>query len=71
MSKEKLGIQYKCQKCGKRKLTIHRREIYTEKYEGPCGGSFCYASCDSSSCRPVYMTVCNECAVKMSKKETK
>lgn len=71
MKAEKLGIQHKCQKCGKRKLTTRHREIYTKLYQGPCGDSFCYASCDMETCRPIHMTVCDECAVKMSKKETK
>jgi len=64
---ENLGIKYTCQKCRKRRTTTRTRSIYTKDYTGPCGDSFCYASCDSSSCRPVEVVVCDPCAALMAK----
>ena len=36
--------------------------MYLPNYIGPCADSFCYASCESTSCRPLDTTVCDECA---------
>ena len=63
----KLGFEYKCQKCGKRLPTTRPRSIYTKLYQGPCGDSFCYASCDLETCRPISVTVCDGCEKKLSK----
>lgn len=60
----------KCQKCGKQKETTRSRTIYTKAYMGPCGDSFCYASCDSQTCRPISAKVCDQCAAGLSKKGT-
>jgi len=65
--KRRLPLEKTCQKCHKRVDSTHRREIYTKNYTGPCGDSFCFASCDSSSCRPISVTVCDDCAKKISK----
>lgn len=66
MAKTKLGFESTCQKCRKRVASTRSREIYTKNYEGPCGDSFCYASCDMSACRPIHVTVCDPCAKLMS-----
>jgi len=67
MARSKLGWDKKCQKCGKRKESTRHRSVYTKNYQGPCGDSFCYASCDSSSCRPINVTICDECTKEISK----
>lgn len=61
-TKVRLPISKTCQKCKKRVESTRSRELYTKDYSGPCADSFCYASCDSSSCRPVHVTVCEACA---------
>lgn len=48
-----------CQVCNKNKG--HSREIFSKDYMGPCGDSFCFASCDSVKCRPVRIVVCDKC----------
>jgi hypothetical protein len=63
----KLDFTHTCQKCKKRHASTRRREVYTKNYMGPCGDSFCYASCESSSCRPINITVCDPCAKKLSR----
>lgn len=62
-----LSIAYNCQRCRKRKPDTKSREIYTKAYEGPCGDSFCYASCELEACRPVRVVVCDGCAGAISK----
>lgn len=66
---ETLGIEHTCQSCTLRRESTKPRELILENYMGPCGDSFCYASCKSSSCRPVRMTVCDECAKKLRQAE--
>lgn len=51
-----------CQKCGKNDKSVAHREMYMPNYQGPCADSFCYASCDSSSCRAVHVSICDLCA---------
>ena len=70
-SKVKLPIQYTCQCCKESKQSTRHREIYTANYMGPCGDSFCFASCDSETCRPISVTVCDECEAEFKKKEVK
>lgn len=65
--KVRLGFESTCQKCRKRATSTRRREIYTKVFEGPCGDSFCYASCDSPSCKPIHVTVCDDCEKKLSR----
>lgn len=55
-----------CHECGNLKGV--RREVYTKNYMGPCGDSFCYASCDMSACRPQKMQICDGCLPGVSKK---
>ncbi len=50
-----------CQNCKEEKNSTRSRSIYTKLYQGPCGDSFCYASCDMETCRPITATVCDEC----------
>jgi hypothetical protein len=70
MRTEKLGIEYKCQKCGKRKEDVRYRQVKLENYMGPCGDSFCAGSCTGSSCWPVSMTICNACTKLLAKPGT-
>jgi hypothetical protein len=67
--KETLDIQYTCQKCLRRKQTTRHRTFYTKNYMGPCGDSFCYASCDMDTCHPTSMTICEDCLKKLEKKK--
>lgn len=64
----KLGFEFTCQKCREPRESTKDREIYTANYVGPCGDSFCFASCTLSSCRPVRAHVCDDCE-KLLKKE--
>lgn len=59
----------RCQKCGKERESTRYRTLRTKNYMGPCGDSFCYASCDMDSCHPVSMTVCDGCAEKITGKK--
>ncbi len=61
MTKKILSFEMTCQKCRKRVESTRSREIHTKDYQGPCADSFCYASCDSTSCRPIRVTVCDAC----------
>lgn len=67
---ERLGIEHECQSCGKRKRSTHNRTVYLKNYVGPCGDSFCFASCDMSTCQPKSMTICDECKTKLAKPGT-
>ena len=69
MSDKELGVEYTCQKCLRRKKTTWRRTLKSKDYIGPCGDSFCYASCTMSTCVPVVATVCEECAKKIEGKK--
>lgn len=60
-----LPVSSTCQLCLQRKKNVHAREVYTKAYVGQCGDSFCYAGCDSPSCRPVRATVCDDCVGKL------
>lgn len=51
-----------CRLCGKVRGDVAEREYFTANYSGPCGDSFCYHSCDSSSCFPQRGRVCKPCA---------
>lgn len=51
----------RCQRCGDVKETTRLRNVRTKEYEGTCGDSFCYSSCDSPSCKPIDVAVCSEC----------
>ena len=59
-----------CQNCKMDRPTTRNRSIYTKSYTGPCGDSFCYASCDSPSCRAVSLTICDDCAKALAKPGT-
>jgi hypothetical protein len=62
-----LGPESTCQSCTKREPSTRHRSLTLKDFIGPCGDSFCYASCDSSSCKPVNMSVCDKCAKELSK----
>lgn len=57
-----MNWQKTCQKCKKEDKTTQYRTITTKNYKGPCADSFCYGSCDSEICRPISVTVCDDCA---------
>jgi len=61
-----LGIEHVCQSCKKKKQSTQRRSIYMKVYEGPCDDSFCFASCESPSCKPKSLAICSECTTKLS-----
>lgn len=65
MAKSNLTWRNTCQKCRKRKESTRPRQVYTGAYTGPCGDSFCFASCDMESCRPIDVTVCDECETEL------
>lgn len=46
-----------CQSCKKSEKSTRNRSIYGKDYQGPCGDSFCYASCEMSACRSVSVRV--------------
>ena len=56
-----------CHECGVVKSTVWRREYLSKNYQGPCGDSFCYASCDMEACRPVTKQICVNCLNKLAK----
>jgi hypothetical protein len=57
----------RCQYCGTFRDSTRPRLLTLKNYVGPCGDSFCFASCDSSACRPVMALVCDTCEAKISK----
>jgi hypothetical protein len=65
----KLDISKVCQNCKKPQDSTMLRTIYTKNYMGPCGDSFCYASCDMSTCHPISVVVCTPCAKELEKKK--
>lgn len=50
-----------CHCCGEVKPSVRSREYRSHNYQGPCGDSFCYASCRMSACRPIRVQACDEC----------
>ena len=36
------------------------RTYLAKGYEGPCGDSFCYHSCDSPACKEQHHTLCDK-----------
>lgn len=53
-----------CRLCGKVRDDVATREWFAPNYQGGCGDSFCWASCDSTSCKPQQSRVCKPCADK-------
>ncbi len=64
---KKLVIVSKCQVKGCRSTDAKHRTYYAKNYEGPCGDSFCYASCDMAACRQQSATLCDEHFKELSK----
>lgn len=56
-----------CQVCKKQKKDTMTRLVPNKDYQGPCGDSFCYASCDMDSCttREFHIVACKACADKL------
>lgn len=65
MSETNLTWRDRCQHCGKLRESTRRREFRTKAYQGPCGDSFCFASCEMEVCRPIDVTVCDGCERKL------
>lgn len=61
MSAEKLGVEYTCQNCKKRKESVRSRSYKTKNYRGMCPDSFCASSCHSDMCFPKTATICDAC----------
>lgn len=53
-----------CQVCKQEKKDTFSRLINNPDYQGPCGDSFCYGSCDMDSCttREFSVFACESCA---------
>lgn len=56
-----------CQGCGVRGDDVKHRAPRSKEYKGPCGDSFCYATCDSPSCRSIECILCSDCTSKVEK----
>ena len=56
-----------CKECCQVKEDTRPRTYYAKNYQGPCGDSFCYASCEMSACRPETANICGTCEKKLSK----
>lgn len=56
----RLEIVVKCQVKGCRSTDAHERSYFAKNYEGPCGDSFCYASCTLSSCKSQRAILCDK-----------
>jgi len=63
-----LNIVQKCQVEGCDSTKASYRRYYAKEYQGPCGDSFCYASCDMPSCREQSATLCDKHYKKLSRK---
>lgn len=50
-----------CFVCGKVSDTTRQRSYTTNNYQGGCGDSFCWASCELSSCKPISVRACESC----------
>lgn len=61
------NIDKVCRECGKVSDTTRSHTFYSKNFVGPCGDSFCYASCDMDACHPVTKTICDKCLKKLSK----
>lgn len=57
---KQLTIVSKCQVDGCKSTDASRRSYYAKEYTGPCGDSFCYASCDMSACREQEAVLCDK-----------
>lgn len=56
----KLNIVTKCQVEGCDSTEASYRRFFAKDYQGPCGDSFCYASCDMSACREQSAILCDK-----------
>lgn len=66
----KLEIVTKCQIRGCRSTEAHERSYFAKNYEGPCGDSFCYASCDMSTCKTQTAVLCDKHYKELRKNDT-
>lgn len=63
----KLKIVTKCQVEGCDSTQASRRSYLAKDYVGPCGDSFCYRSCDMSTCKRQEAVLCDKCLKVLSK----
>ncbi len=68
---KQLTIVSKCQVEGCSSTKASHRSYYAKDYQGPCGDSFCYASCDMSACHKQDATLCDKHLKALSRKEKK
>jgi hypothetical protein len=56
-----------CQICRTAKKSTRERRTLNPGYEGPCGDSFCYASCTLDSCvrRDLMIYACDQCTERL------
>ncbi len=56
-----------CQVCKEEKPTTRYRAVPNERYQGPCGDSFCYVSCSIPNCKEREFRIfsCDECYEKV------
>jgi hypothetical protein len=66
---KKLTWNSRCQKCGKLKESTRQRTFEGKSFIGPCGDSFCYASCEMESCRPISGVICDGCEKELAKEK--
>ena len=51
-----------CHICGEIKSDVHSRSYRTKDFQGSCGDSFCFASCDLTACHGrVSVYACGDC----------
>ncbi len=50
-----------CRACGKVSNTTRMRSYNGSDYQGSCGDSFCWASCDMTACKGIHARVCDSC----------
>jgi len=56
----RLSIVQKCQVADCDSTDAVHRRYYSPDYQGPCGDSFCYASCDLPACREQSAVLCDK-----------
>lgn len=56
----KLKLVTKCQVDGCDSAEAVGRRYHAKDYVGPCGDSFCYASCDMSTCKEQSAVLCEK-----------
>lgn len=68
--KAERAAEKKCEICNKKNDTVRTRRTKNEEYQGGCGDSFCWASCDMDTCktREFSVRMCDTCATTLEAK---